>query len=183
MDFGAGRDTVVRRSTKHRNGARSVELAQSLSARSLHHVADLPPGLHPLLSLPERVQYGLETSEMKTPPKPKDVDAYIAAAPKEVRDKLDTLRSVIKNAAPAEVERISYGMPYYHYKGRLAYFAAFKKHIGLYLPTPTIELHKHELKDFETTKATVRLPLDKKPPIALIKKLIKSRMKANEAKQ
>ena len=112
--------------------------------------------------------------------KPKDVDAYLATAPKEVRGKLEELRSIIRKTAPAAVERISYGMPYYHYQGRLAYFSFWKAHIGLYLPTPTIAEHQHELAAYETNKATVRFPLEKKLPVALIRKLIKSRMIRNE---
>ena len=110
-----------------------------------------------------------------------DVDAYISRAPKNVRGKLVKLRAVIKAAAPKAEERISYGMPYYHYKGRLAYFSAFKKHIGLYVPTPIIKEHKKELKDYETSKSTVGLPIDKPIPIALVKKLIRARVKKNEA--
>jgi uncharacterized protein YdhG (YjbR/CyaY superfamily) len=118
---------------------------------------------------------------MKKTPKPKDVDAYIAAAPKEAMSKLKELRAVIRKTAPTAVERISYGMPYYHYHGRLAYFSGWKAHIGLYLPTPTVAEHESELAGYETTKATVRFPLHKKLPVALIKKLIKARMKRNEA--
>ena len=74
-------------------------------------------------------------------------------------------------------------MPYYHYKGRLAYFSPWKAHIGLYIPPPVIEEHKSELAAHETTNATVRFPLDKKLPVALIKKLVKARMKKNEARK
>ena len=109
--------------------------------------------------------------------KAKDVDEYIASAPKEVRGRLKELRAVIKSAAPKAEERISYGMPYYGYKGRLAYFAYAKNHIGLYIPTPIVEEHKSELKDYETAKATVRFPLKVKLPLALIKKLVKASVK------
>ena len=71
--------------------------------------------------------------------KPKDVDAYIAAAPAGVRGKLKELRVTIRKAAPAAEESISYRMLYYGYKGRLAYYAAFKNNIGLYLTQPVIE--------------------------------------------
>jgi len=81
------------------------------------------------------------------------------------------------------VERISYGMPFYDYKGRLAYFGLAKAHIGLYIPPPVIEEHKKELADYETAKSTVRFPLDKKLPVTLIKKLVQARMKKNEAKK
>lgn len=119
---------------------------------------------------------------MKTQ-KPKSVDEYIASAPKAVRTKLKELRAAIRKAAPAAEERISYGMPYYAYKGRLAYFAAFTRHIGLYIPTPVMEEHKSELRNYETAKATVRFPLDKKLPVGLIKKLVKARVEKNELKK
>ncbi len=119
---------------------------------------------------------------MKKLPKPKDVSAYIAAAPKEVQSKLKELRAAIRKAAPAADEYISYGIPYYHFRGRLAYFSIAKRHIGFYVPTPVIEEHKNELTEYETSKATVRFPLDKKLPIALIRKLIKARLRLNETK-
>src|SRR3989344_1782592 len=113
----------------------------------------------------------------------KDVDEYITSAPKEVQGKLRELRATIKAVAPKAQERISYRMPYYGYKGQLAYFAYAKEHIGLYVPPPVIEAHKKELKDYETAKATVRFPLNEKLPILLIKKLVKARMKKNEVKE
>ena len=114
---------------------------------------------------------------------PKDVDSYIASAPKEMKDKLKEIRTAIKKTAPTAVERISYGIPYYDYNGRLAYFAFAKAHIGLYIPTPVVEEHKSELKDYQTSKATIRFPLDKKLPVALIKKLVKARMKKNNKRK
>ena len=110
----------------------------------------------------------------------KDVDEYIASAHEDVQGKLRELRSIIKSVAPETQEKISYGMPYYEYRGRLVYFAYFKNHIGIYIPTPVIEEHQDELKDYETAKATVRFPLDKNLPASLIKKLIKARVIINE---
>lgn len=110
----------------------------------------------------------------------KNVDEYIASAPKEVQGKLKEMRAAIKSIAPEAQEKISYGMPYYGYKGRLAYFAAAKKHIGLYIPPPIIEQHSKELKDYVTATSTVQFPLDQILPIALIKKLVKARIKWND---
>ena len=73
----------------------------------------------------------------------KDVDAYIAQAPQEVQGRLRELRVAIRAVAPSAQERISYGMPFYAYKGRLVYFAAAKKHIGIYaITTPVLEKYK-----------------------------------------
>ncbi len=60
------------------------------------------------------------------------------------------------------------------------YFQLWKKHIGLYVPTPVVEEHKSELKGYETTKATVRFPLDEKLPLALIEKLVQARVRKND---
>jgi len=117
---------------------------------------------------------------MEKAPKPKTVDEYIAAAPKDVQGKLKEIRKAIKEAAPTALERISYGMPYYQYRGRLAYFSHWKTHIGLYIPTPIVAEHENELKSYKTTKATIQFPLDKKLPIALIKKLGRARMKKSD---
>ncbi len=112
--------------------------------------------------------------------KPRDVTAYITAAPKEVQHKLKELRAAIKEAAPDAEEYTSYGMPYYSYKGRLAYFAFAKAHVGVYIPTPILQEHREELKKYSTSTATLRLPLDKKLPLRLIQKLVKARAKRNE---
>ncbi len=107
------------------------------------------------------------------------VDEYIKNSPKEVRGKLEQLRSTIKKTAPKAEEKISYGMPYYGYKGRLAYFRVQKAHIGLYIPPPVIEEYKEELKGYKTATATIRFPLNEKLPVPLIKKMIRTRMQIN----
>jgi uncharacterized protein YdhG (YjbR/CyaY superfamily) len=109
-----------------------------------------------------------------------NVDEYIDAAPKAVREKLRQLRALIHEVAPNAVERISYGMPYYEYKGRLIYFSLAKAHIGLYIPTPVIEEHRTEIAGYYATKATLHLPLDEDLPVELIKMLVIARMKQNE---
>lgn len=112
--------------------------------------------------------------------KPKTVDEYIKNSPKEFQRKLIELRTVIKKAAPHAEEKISYGMPYYGFNGRLVYFRLSKNHIGLYIPPPVIQEFKKELKEYKTAMATIRFSLDKKLPLSLIGKLVRSRSKLNE---
>jgi uncharacterized protein YdhG (YjbR/CyaY superfamily) len=111
----------------------------------------------------------------------KDVDEYVALAPKEVQARLQELRATVKAAAPDAEERISYGMPYYYYKGRLIYFSLWKKHIGLYaLSTPVLEEHESELRGYVTPKGTVQLPLDEKLPVDLISRLVKAQVRGKD---
>ncbi len=115
---------------------------------------------------------------MKKPPK--NVEDYIAAAPEEVRPKLRQIRAAIRGVSPDATESISYGMPLFSYRGRLAWFSCLKKDIGLYLRPPVIEEHRNELGNYGTTKSAVRFPLDQDLPIPLIKRLVRDRMKKNE---
>jgi len=119
---------------------------------------------------------------MKKTLKQRDVDSYIAAAPKEMRGKLKEIRKVIRETAPEAVEKISYRIPYYSYKGRLAYFAFAKKHIGLYAMLGAMKKHESKVNKYRTGKATLQFPLDKNIPISLIKLLVKTQMKINEGK-
>jgi len=113
----------------------------------------------------------------------KDVDAYIAAQPKNVAAKLKQLRQTVRSAAPEAQEIISYGMPAYKYHGRLVYFGAFKNHISFYpRPSGSTTLQK-ELSQYKGAKGTVKLPLDKPLPLGLIRKIVKFKAKANLKKQ
>lgn len=113
----------------------------------------------------------------------RDVDAYIAAAPKESQNKLRKIRKTIKSVAPKAEEKFSYGMPYYSYKGRLAYFAAFKDHVSLFAMPPIVGAGRAELKKYQTGKSTLRFPLDEKLPLTLIRKLVRAGVKRNEARK
>ena len=105
------------------------------------------------------------------------VDAYIAAAPRAAQPHLRRLREVIKGAAPKAEEKISYGMPFYEYRGRLVYFAAFKKHVGLYAVGEARGLQRYFY-----GASTLRFPFGEPLPAAQISRLVKARVKENEAK-
>jgi len=111
--------------------------------------------------------------------KPRTIDEYIAGFPPSVQEILEKFRKTIRKAAPNAEETISYQMPAFTLEGSLVYFAAFKNHIGLY-PRPTaIKKFKRELSPYEGAKGTVRFPLDKPIPLALITKIVKFRVKEN----
>jgi uncharacterized protein YdhG (YjbR/CyaY superfamily) len=121
-------------------------------------------------------------------PRPKtianSVDEYLASVPEPARTALNKVRAVIRSVAPPEViEIISYGIPTFKYKGMLASFAAFSDHCSLFPGAgPTIEF-KNELKNFQTSKGTIRFAPDKPLPTALLKKLIKTRIRENERRK
>ncbi len=116
---------------------------------------------------------------------PRNVDEYLAGVPEPARSTLERVRAVIRSAAPAEAtEVISYGIPMFKYKGMLMGFAAFSKHCSLFPGSlSAMKGLKNELKGFETSKGTIRFPMDKPPSATLLKKLVKARLAENERKR
>lgn len=110
------------------------------------------------------------------------IDEYITQFPPAVREKLKTLRTVIKEAAPAAEEKISYQMPTFSLHGNLVHFAAFKKHIGFYPAPSGIEAFKEELAEYKTSKGAIQFPIDKRLPYELITRIVKFRVAENTQK-
>ena len=111
--------------------------------------------------------------------KPATIDEYIADFPRDVRPLLEKVRAAIRKAAPDAEEAIKYMMPTYVQNGNLIHFAGYNHHIGLYPGSRPIEAFKDELSKYETSKGTVRLPLDKPIPVGLISKITKFCVKRN----
>jgi uncharacterized protein YdhG (YjbR/CyaY superfamily) len=115
---------------------------------------------------------------------PETVDEYLDRVPEPARTTLNKIRAVIRSVAPVEAtEGISYGIPTFKYKGMLASFAAFSDHCSLFPGAgPTIEF-KNELKNFQTSKGTIRFAPNKPLSTTLLKKLLKARIAENQRKK
>jgi uncharacterized protein YdhG (YjbR/CyaY superfamily) len=112
------------------------------------------------------------------------VDEYLERVPEPARTTLNKVRTVIRSVVPPETtEGISYGIPTFKYKGMLASFGAFSDHCSLFPGAgPTIEF-KNELKNFQTSKGTIRFAPSKPLPATLLRKLVKARIAENERKK
>jgi len=109
------------------------------------------------------------------------VDEYIAGTPEPARSTLKHIRAVIRSVVPKETtEVISYRIPMFKYNGMLVGYAAFAKHCSLF-PTGSgvIEKFSKELTGYRTSKGTIQFPSDKPLPDALLKKIVKQRIKEN----
>jgi uncharacterized protein YdhG (YjbR/CyaY superfamily) len=116
--------------------------------------------------------------------KPKTIDEYLANLSPEKRATLEKLRQAIKSAAPEAEECISYMLPAFRLDGKvIAYFGAAANHCAYYPTAYPIELYKNDLKNYDTSKGTIRFPVDKPLPAALVQKLVKARIAANAAKK
>lgn len=114
---------------------------------------------------------------------PKDIDDYIAGFPEEVQKILKKVRTTIRQTAPEAEETISYQIPTFKLNDTyLIYFAGFKNHISLYPAPRGAEEFKKELSAYEGGKGTVQFPLDQPIPYDLIKRIVKFKVKENQAK-
>jgi uncharacterized protein YdhG (YjbR/CyaY superfamily) len=108
---------------------------------------------------------------------PATIDEYIATFSPQVQSILKKIRLTIREAAPEAEEKISYKMPAFTLDGDLIYFAAFKKHIGIYPPVRGDEKLDKELSRFRGEKGNLKLPLDEPIPYDLIRRVVKFRVK------
>ena len=91
---------------------------------------------------------------------------------------LKALRALIRKTAPGVSERISYGIPTFDLKGqRFLYLAGFKEHVAIYPVTGGMtRALGAELKPYRRGKGTLRFPLGKRVPTALIRRIIRVRL-------
>ena len=113
---------------------------------------------------------------------PKTVEEYLAKIPEPQRTTLKKVRAVIQSVLPAEAtEVISYRIPCVKYKGMLVGYGAFPDHCSLFgMSSTLLGPLKEGLKNYSTSKGTIRFAVDKPLPATLIKKLVKSAIAAKE---
>jgi uncharacterized protein YdhG (YjbR/CyaY superfamily) len=108
------------------------------------------------------------------------IDEYIANFSGETQQILQKIRILVQELAPEATEKISYGIPTFALRGKnLVHFAAFEHHIGFYPGPSPIAALADDLKGYETSKGTVRFPLDKPIPYDLITELTKASIRYN----
>ena len=81
-------------------------------------------------------------------------------------------------------ECIGYAIPAFRLNGRLLVgFATWSNHCSFYpMSFKTLKKFRNELRNFQTSKGTLRFSPDKPIPVALVKKLLKARIAENNAR-
>ena len=105
---------------------------------------------------------------MDAAPAAASIDAYIALQASAVQPMLQRIRAIVREEAPDAAEAISYRMPAFKQGGVLVYFAAFKKHIGIYPPVTADQALIASLAPFRGPKGNLSFRLDQPMPYELI---------------
>ena len=111
--------------------------------------------------------------------KGKEVDQYLKSLPRDNQKALEHLRKTIRDTVPYADEGFSYGVPAFKIKNKpLVCYASFKNHCGFYPMSPEVlNSFAPDLTGFETAKGTIRFKADKPLPAALVKRIVKARLK------
>ncbi len=94
-------------------------------------------------------------------------DDYIAAAAPGARAGLHAIQAKVEALLPDATRCIGYKMPAYRHTKVFFYFAAFKKHIGVYPPVRDEALVR-ELAPYRGEKGNLSFPLSEPLPLDLI---------------
>jgi uncharacterized protein YdhG (YjbR/CyaY superfamily) len=110
--------------------------------------------------------------------KPKTIDDYLASVNADHRGALEKLRKAIHAAAPKAEECISYGVPAFRLNGRLLVgFGAWANHCSFYpMSSTTLKKFQRDVKNFQTSKGTLRFSPDEPLPSSFVKKLVQARI-------
>jgi uncharacterized protein YdhG (YjbR/CyaY superfamily) len=101
-----------------------------------------------------------------------EINNYIAKQEKSQQEILTTLRELIKSLVPQAQEKMSYGVPAFILNSKSLLYAAFKTHYGIYPGPDVITSFKEELKNYQTSKGTIKFSLEKPIPTDLISKIV-----------
>jgi len=110
-----------------------------------------------------------------------DVDDYIRQFPPEIQEILAAVRAAARAEAPDAEERISYRMPALFQDGAVVYFAAFKRHIGLFPPVEDPAV-RAKVARYAGPKGNLQFPYGAPMPLDLIADVVRARVAANRAK-
>src|SRR5213080_3344492 len=116
--------------------------------------------------------------------KSRTIDDYLAGVSPDERAVVQKLRETIHAIAPKAEDCISYGIPAFRLNGRsLVFFGAWANHCAFYPgSSATLKKFRNELRDFQTSKGTIRFSPGNPLPVPLVRKLVKARIAENNNK-
>ena len=113
------------------------------------------------------------------------VDDFISHAPPLAQPRLQELRQWVRDLLPQAEEKIWYGVPFYHQGGEVAGFSLAKQHISLGVGAKVLSAEyrkKLATMGYRTGSCTIQIRFDQKLPVAVLRKLLKEKVRLNRSK-
>ena len=98
-------------------------------------------------------------------------DEHFAAQPDEVRRRLERIQRAVEYRVPGATRTVRYNMPVFQLERTLFYFAAFKRHIGIYPPVTHDQALIRETAALRRPKGNLAFPHTDEMPLALIERI------------
>lgn len=112
-----------------------------------------------------------------------DVDADIAAQAEPFWQTLNALRSLVREEVPEAEELISYGIPCFKHHTMLVGIGVTKRDCSFYTMNPDlVKRMRDDLRGIKHAGATLRFPPGEPLPEALLRRIIRIRVRENEEK-
>ncbi len=108
----------------------------------------------------------------------KTINEYHEAFPKDIQERMQTIRELVHKVSPQAQEVISYQIPAFKIgKKFMIYYSAYTNHISLSSPWSgaLLEEFASDLKGLKVTKSAIQLPNDKPLPLHFIERLLRFR--------
>ena len=112
------------------------------------------------------------------------IDEHLASFTGVQRESLEHLRQTLREILPGATECISYGIPCFKVDGKaVAGFSGYARHNSYFPHSGRIVETIDALPTWcEAQRGTLRFPIDRKLPKALVKRLVKAKLAENAAK-
>ncbi len=120
---------------------------------------------------------------MTEKPKFITMEDYLATVTPEAKLILTEIRKLIHLKVPEAQETISYQLPAFKLKRTFIYFAAYKKHIGVYPPVTGGKSLIEASARYRNEKGNLTFPLDEPIPFELIGRVAMTLSKQYEDKE
>jgi|GEM_PF-315819 len=111
------------------------------------------------------------------------ITEYLDSFPPATRAILDKIRATVRKAAPDAEESMAYGVGAFKRGGTyVIYYGGYAKHVAVYPVFRGDPVLDKALAPYSSGKATAKFMLDKPIPYGLIAKIVKAKVKENEAR-
>ncbi|QAY75593.1 iron chaperone [Sphingosinicella sp. BN140058] len=110
----------------------------------------------------------MKDDPMVTAPPIKSHQELFALASPEAQGRLEAIQAIVEQRVSGAERCVGYGMPAFRKTRIFFYFAAFKKHIGVYPPVTAPQLLVEELDPYRGPKGNLIFPHAAPLPLELI---------------